>query len=99
MIETPLEIESVPPERIEAYMVGLRQLTPTEREIYDAYIARATTKEVMANLNIKESTLKYHNRNIYRKLGFSSRKELLELHKHIKAAKAKLDETDKVAGK
>lgn len=99
MIETPLEIESVPPERIEAFMVGLRQLTPTEREIHDAYIARATTKEVMANLNIKESTLKYHNRNIYSKLGVSSRKELLELHKHIKAVKVKLDETDKVAGK
>ncbi len=99
MIETPLEIESVPPERIEAFMVGLRQLTPTECEIYDAYIARATTKEVMANLNIKESTLKYHNRNIYGKLGVSSRKELLELHKHIKVVKAKLDETDKVAEK
>jgi len=94
MIETPLEVESVPPERIEVFMVGLRQLTPTELGIYDAYIARATTKEVMANLNIKESTLKYHNRNIYSKLGVSSRKELLELHKHIKVVKAKLDETD-----
>jgi len=26
---------------------------------------------------IKESTLKFHNRNIYTKLGISSRKELL----------------------
>ena len=31
----------------------------------------------MAILDIKETTLKYHNRNIYDKLSVSSRKELL----------------------
>jgi DNA-binding CsgD family transcriptional regulator len=50
-----------------------------------------TTKEIMVNMNIKESTLKYHNRNLYGKLGVSTRKELLELHKHIKSVKAKLE--------
>ena len=99
MLETPLNTEAVTPERIECFMIGLRQLTPTEHEIYDAYIARVTTKEVMAKLNIKESTLKYHNRNIYGKLGVSSRKELLELHKHIKAVKTKLEEVGNVTGK
>ena len=99
MLETPLDAEAVAPERIECFMIGLDQLTPTEREIYDAYIARVTTKEVMAKLNIKESTLKYHNRNIYGKLGVSSRKELLELHKHIKAVKTKLEEVGNVTGK
>jgi DNA-binding CsgD family transcriptional regulator len=33
----------------------------------------------MLSLNIKENTLKYHNRNIYNKLGVSSRKQLIEL--------------------
>ena len=72
-------------------MAVLEQLTPTERAVYDAYIARLTTKEVMTNLNIKENTLKYHNRNLYGKLCVSSRKELLEMHKHIKYVKAKLE--------
>lgn len=98
MLETPLEAEAIAPERIERFMIGLEQLTPTEREIYDAYIARVTTKEVMAKLNIKESTLKYHNRNIYGKLGISSRKELLELHKHIKAVKTKLEAVGNATG-
>ena len=35
-------------------------------------------------LNIKENTLKYHNKNIYGKLGVNSRKEILEIHKQIK---------------
>lgn len=91
MLENPLNHHAVAPEHIEIFMQGLGQLTPTERAIYDAYIARVTTKELMANLNIKESTLKYHNRNLYGKLGVSSRKDLLELHKHIRSMKAKLE--------
>ena len=52
-------------------------LTPTERAIYQFYLAGKTTKEIMAELNIKENTLKYHNKNIYSKLGVSSRKQLV----------------------
>ena len=54
-------------------------LTPTERAIYDLYVAGQKPKDVMLSLNIKENTLKYHNRNIYNKLGVSSRKQLIEL--------------------
>ena len=71
--------------RLEAFMDGLTHLTPTEKTIYEAYIARATTKEVLAMLDIKENTLKYHNKNLYSKLGVSSRKELLEIHKYLKS--------------
>lgn len=92
MLEKPVEDETVTPERIELFMMGLKTLTPTERDIYDAYIARVTTKEIMANMNIKESTLKYHNRNLYGKLGVASRKELLELHKYLKSIKVALKE-------
>jgi DNA-binding CsgD family transcriptional regulator len=57
---------------------NLHTLTPTERSIYDCYLAGKGTKEVMKELNITENTLKFHNKNIYSKLGVSSRKELLE---------------------
>ena len=53
--------------------------------IFEAYIARMSTKEVMAMLNITENTLKFHNKNIYHKLGVSSRKELLEIYKQLEA--------------
>ena len=33
----------------------------------------------MAELDIKENTLKYHNKKIYSKLGVSSREELFAL--------------------
>ena len=71
------------PEQIELYTSGLGLLTPTEKVIYEAHLARMTSKEIMASLNIKESTLKFHNRNIYEKLGVATRKELLEVHKAI----------------
>ena len=99
ILETPLDAEAIAPERLECFMNGLKQLTPTEREVFDAYIARATTKEVMAKLNIKESTLKYHNRNIYGKLGVSSRKELLELCKRVKDVKFTLEAVGNISDK
>lgn len=59
------------------YTEGLSRLTPTEHTIYNYYLDGKTTKEIMATLNITENTLKYHNKNIYSKLGVSSRKQLL----------------------
>ena len=87
MLKTPIDTEAFPPERIEMFVAGVKKLTPTEKEVYEAYVARVTTKEIMASLNIKESTLKYHSRNIYGKLGVASRKELLEIHKHVVSVK------------
>lgn len=92
MLEKPVEDEAIAPERIEAFIAGLKALTPTERAIYDAYVARVTTKEIMASMNIKESTVKYHSRNLYAKLSVSNRKELLELHKHIRSVRSALGE-------
>lgn len=92
--DDPVDAGAFSPERIEVFISGTEQLTPTERAIYYSYIARLTTKEIMARMNIKENTLKYHNRNIYGKLGVSSRKELQEMHKHISLVKKKLNETE-----
>lgn len=94
MLKKPIEEEIIAPERIEFFIKGLELLTPTEKSIYEAHLARVTSKEIMANMNIKESTLKYHNRNLYGKLGVSTRKELLELNKYIKSLKSKLENKD-----
>ncbi len=61
------------------FIKRLSELTKTERIIYDFYIQGKSTKEIMAELNIKENTLKYHNKNIYGKMGVSSRKQLVEI--------------------
>lgn len=75
-------------ERIKVFQKGLTILTPTERLIYESYTLRKSTKEIMADLNIKENTLKFHNKNIYSKLGVSSRKELMELYLHTQSIEA-----------
>lgn len=65
----------------------LSSLTPTEKKIYAMYVQGMNTKEVMAELTITENTLKYHNRNLYQKLGVSSRKELVEVSEYAKTLK------------
>ena len=84
----PIEVSE---ESIEYYSRGLETLTPTERQIYSAYLAGATTKDIMSQLNIKENTLKFHNKNLYSKLGVSSRKQLLEIHRAIQAHKSNVE--------
>lgn len=67
-------------------MASLPDLTHTERLIYDYYLEGKTTKEILRELNIKENTLKFHNKNIYSKLGVTSRKQLIKIAKEIKLA-------------
>jgi len=73
-----VKTESTPEER--AYFFSqLPLLTPAEKGVYDLYLMGKGTKEVTEALGISENTLKYHNRNLYGKLGVSSRKQLLEI--------------------
>jgi len=67
----------VDPDNYRAFLVNMRSLTPSEQTIFELYLDGKTAKEIMAIRDIKETTLKYHNRNIYDKLGVASRKELL----------------------
>jgi len=62
----------------------ISSLTPTEHAIFVLYTKELSTKEVMKEMNITENTLKYHNKNIYSKLGVSSRKQLIEYVKALK---------------
>ncbi|MBQ3196212.1 MAG: hypothetical protein IJB65_07075 [Clostridia bacterium] len=70
-------------EQLEMFKNGVEELTPTEKHIYLLYTQHKTTKEIMTELNIKENTLKFHNKNIYGKLGVSSRKQLMEVYSAV----------------
>ena len=59
------------------FICNLKTLTPTESRIYGLYLEGKTAQEIAAILGIQENTMKYHNKNIYGKLGVSSRKQLL----------------------
>ena len=61
----------------EQFAANLNTLTATERRIFELYLSGKTGREILEIEQIKENTLKYHNKNIYSKLGVSSRKELL----------------------
>ncbi len=78
--------ESVTAEEIDGFLKGIEALTPTERAIFDAYLSGATTKDVLTMLGIKENTLKFHNKNIYGKLGVGSRRRLALVHRTIEEA-------------
>lgn len=45
--------------------------------VFDLYLDDKSAKEIADVLNIRESTLKFHNHNILEKLGVSSRKHML----------------------
>lgn len=77
-------VNNVSATAMECFINGVEMLTPTEREIYNAYLEGLSTKDIMSALGIKENTLKFHNKNIYNKLCVSSRKQLLEVYRAIK---------------
>ena len=66
---------------------GMLALTKTERMIFDCYLAGKSTKDILEELIIKENTKKFHNKNIYGKLGVSSRKQLVEVHRGLEKNK------------
>ena len=59
------ESVSEPIRQYEYFAENLASLTRTEHMVYDLYIAGKSSREIMEELNIKENTLKYHNRNIF----------------------------------
>ena len=46
------------------FVSNLSQLTAKEKAIFDLYLAGLVPKEITAQLDISENTLKYHNKNI-----------------------------------
>ena len=69
--------EEIVPEEYNFFVENLGMLTPAEYRIYELYLSGKTAKQIAEILHITDNTLKYHNKNIYSKLGISSRKQLL----------------------
>lgn len=64
-------------EEYEFFICNLGTLTATEYKVYELYLEGKNARQIAQILGISENTLKYHNKNIYSKLGISSRKQLL----------------------
>ncbi len=77
------------PDDFEMFMDSLKTLTTKERTIFELYLEGKKTQEIMELTDINQNTLKYHNKNIYSKLGISSRKQLLEFATLMKHANKK----------
>jgi len=69
--------KEIDPDNYQQFLAGIPSLTPTERRIFGYYLDGKTVKEVIDIASIKESTLRYHNQNIYSKLGVNSLKQLV----------------------
>lgn len=65
-------------EEYEYFLCNLSTLTASEYRIYELYLQGKNGKQIAEIAGIKENTLKFHNKNIYSKLGVSSRKQLLK---------------------
>ena len=72
------KLESVDPDSYQMFIDNLATLTPKEEDIFNLYVQGCSTKDIISQLSITENTLKYHNKNIYSKLGVKTRKELLQ---------------------
>lgn len=72
-----LRKDEVDPDSYALFLECMRSLSKREREVFDLYVEGKTAKEIVEILGITDNGLKYHNKNIYSKLGVSSRKELL----------------------
>lgn len=81
------ENPTVTEDEINYFENGIKSLTKTEKIIFDYYILGCSTKEIREKINITENTLKYHNKNIYGKLGVSSRKQLIFIYEFAKKQK------------
>lgn len=69
--------QEVDPADYQQFLHGIGTLTPTERRIFNYYLSGKSVKEILSVVDIKESTLRFHNKNIYSKLGVNSLKQLL----------------------
>ena len=67
----------VDPEDYEQFLVGIKLLTPMEQTVFAYYLDGKSVKEIIELAGVKESTIRFHNRNLYSKLGVKSLKQLL----------------------
>ena len=82
----------------EFFIRGFETLTARELELFYAYVAGDATKNIMQTMDISENTLKYHSRNLYSKLGVTSRKQMVAVYKRLQASGVAIGEADHATG-
>jgi DNA-binding CsgD family transcriptional regulator len=60
----------------EQFLRNLETLTASERAVFNLYMKDLSAQQIAGALFVSINTIKFHNRNIYAKLGISSLKEL-----------------------
>jgi DNA-binding NarL/FixJ family response regulator len=66
--------------------IGLESLTERERELARLVVDRKTNPEIASELFLSQKTVETHLRNIFRKVGVSSRVELARAVEHAERA-------------
>ncbi|MBR2319729.1 MAG: hypothetical protein IKA50_02945 [Clostridia bacterium] len=79
MLDTVTPTPSTPMEILLARLPKGVSLHPREQEILELVLENAKRKDIAAQLSLSENTVKTYTRNLYRKLGVSSREELFAL--------------------
>ncbi len=69
--------DEIDPDDYENFKNGLKSLTDKENEVLNLYISGKSVKDIIEILGLQESTVRFHNKNIYSKLGVHSLKQLL----------------------
>lgn len=68
--------EEVYPEEYTYFLRGIGELSEKERAVFDCYLQGMATKQIATTLGISEDGVRYHNKNIYAKLGVKGLKQL-----------------------
>ena len=86
-LQTPEKEQSSPgaPTAFKQFLENLETLTSAEQGIFTLYTEDYTAQQIADKLFITINTVKFHNKNIYQKLGVSSLKELKVYINMIKA--------------
>ncbi len=69
--------DEIDPYDYENFKLGLKMLTAKEKEVFGFYMQGMTVKDIITVMQLQESTIRFHNKNIYNKLGVHSLKQLL----------------------
>lgn len=65
-------------ESINHFIESIVTLTPREKDVFNLYLEGYSAKGIIEKLGFSNNALKFHNKNIYAKLGVTSRKELMQ---------------------
>lgn len=79
MLDTVAPTPATPMEHLLARLPKGVDLHPREREILELILVDTPRKDIAIKLTLSENTVKTYTRNLYRKLGVSSREELFAL--------------------